>query len=54
MGPYRESPHAPATKLVTKRTRWNRLRCWLGFHEGPFTIGLHVIECDACERIVSD
>lgn len=53
MGPYR----TPAPRVIHKlprRSPWKKLLCLLGFHEGPFTIGLHVIMCNACRRIASD
>ena len=56
-GPYRTPASVAAVAAnadPTHRSHWKRLLCWIGFHEGPFTIGLHVIVCDACRRVVDD
>jgi len=53
--PYREPPiELPPPPKPPPRSRWARLLCSIGIHEGPFIIGLHVIECFACKRVVSD
>lgn len=52
MGPYRTA--APMMVKPALPSRWKRLLCWIGLHEGPFTIGQHWIECDTCRRVVSD
>jgi hypothetical protein len=47
-------PPPPEPEAPVRRTRWQRFLCWMGFHEGPFSIWLHSIDCDACGRIVDD